>query len=91
LDGLSVLEIKEEIIRRKTDGTDSNLAGRLSKLFESEIDIKIAELVCAKVRSTVQFAAILGISEAPVVEQKKVVKRHKDRIKLKLKRAGYKL
>ena len=91
LDGLSVLEIKEELERRKASGVEPDLSDRIPQLFDNQADIKMAKLICAKVRSTVQYVEILGISGESADEQKRIVKRHKDRIKLKLKRAGYEL
>ena len=91
LDGLSVLEIKEEFEKRKTNNAEPDLTGILPQLFENEIDVRMAELICAKVRSTTQYVAVLNISGESAEEQKRIVKRHKDRIKLKLKRAGYKI
>jgi hypothetical protein len=91
LDGYSVLEIKEEFERKKTSGVEPDLTEKISQLFNNEADVRIAELICAKVRSTVQYVAILGILDEPAEERNRIVKRHKDRIKLKMIRAGYKV
>ncbi len=60
---------------------DAILQAELSKLFENEMDIKIANLMLANERKTTVFAEILKISDLPFEDQQKGVKRHKDRIK----------
>ena len=62
LDGLSVLEIKEAIKGRNANNAEFDLTHKLTQLFNNKVDHRMAELVCAKVRSTLQYVAILGIS-----------------------------
>lgn len=65
---------------------DAILQAELMKIFENEIDIKIANLMLSNERKTAAFADILQISDLPFEDQQKGVKRHKDRIKKALDR-----
>ena len=58
------------------------------KLFEDSRDLKMVELILSGERSTSVFVEILGIKNQSVEEQQREVKRHKDRIKKRLKRYG---
>ncbi len=56
--------------------------------FADPTDLEMAELIIAKERSTQVFAELLGIQSLPVPEQRREVKRHKDRIKKRLRQLG---
>jgi RNA polymerase sigma-70 factor, ECF subfamily len=71
---LSSMEVgpsSESILRHVTDQTDRAL---LEMMIRGE-------------RHTGSFAAVLGISNLPVSQQRRIVKQHKDRLKQQLKRA----
>lgn len=53
----------------------------------SEVERQVLELVLANERRTPIFATVLGIADRPAGEQEREVKRAKDRIKARLKRA----
>ncbi len=54
----------------------------------SETDRRVYDLMCDGERGTAVFAAAMGISDRPADEQFAEVKRAKDRLKARLKRAG---
>jgi RNA polymerase sigma-70 factor (ECF subfamily) len=54
----------------------------------SETDLRALELILQKERRNVVFAELYGLLHLPVEEQEQSVKRHKDRLKKMLKRAG---
>ena len=64
------------------------LREEIRKLFPDQRDWELAELIIDQERRTEPFAEILGIQHLPVEEQRAEVKRHKDRIKQKLRRFG---
>lgn len=49
--------------------------------FKTNVDITLAKMVLSCERNAKLFAEVLGITELPVEQQEKEVKRHKDRIK----------
>ena len=56
----------------------------LEKLFDKPEDRGIAHLILQGERSTDAYADILGIESLPLDEQRRLVKRHKDRIKKRI-------
>jgi RNA polymerase sigma-70 factor (ECF subfamily) len=54
----------------------------------SETDLHALELILHKERRTAVFAELYGLLHLPAKEQERTVKRHKDRLKKILKRAG---
>jgi RNA polymerase sigma-70 factor, ECF subfamily len=54
----------------------------------TETDRRLLELKLSGERKTSAFAEVLAISHLPIAEQRKIVKRHKDRIDKILRRAG---
>lgn len=73
----SGLDTDEEAIRRA-----------LHALFPDPRDLKMAGLVLDGERSVSAFAQVLAVERLPLGEQRREVKRHKDRIKKKLERYG---
>lgn len=61
------------------------LQGAIASL--SETDRRVLDCMRAGERQTATFAAVLGLDDRPVSEQEEAVKRAKDRIKIRLKRA----
>jgi hypothetical protein len=68
--------------------TAEQLRVKLRDLFPGELDWQLAELIIDLERKTEPFAEILGLRHLPLEEQRLEVKRHKDRIKQKLRRFG---
>ena len=62
--------------------------GWLADLFEESADREAASLILENVRATERFAAVYGLTDRPIAEQRKLVKRHKDRLKKVLQRHG---
>ena len=60
----------------------------VNALFDDPRDRQVAELMLDGERSTKPFARLLGLEGLPVPEQRREVKRHKDRIKKRLARYG---
>jgi hypothetical protein len=65
----------------------SRRMSRMVSLFGDTRDRAMARLILDGERSTAAYAALLGLHERPVEEQRREVKRHKDRIKQRWRRA----
>lgn len=66
----------------------SEIRRGIGALFEDARDRQLAELVLERERSVEPFAQILKLEGLPLDEQRREVKRHKDRIKKRLERYG---
>jgi len=53
----------------------------------NERDNALLRLIVNGERSTSEFAAVLGVRALPLAEQRRIVKQHKDRLKVQLKRS----
>jgi hypothetical protein len=62
----------------------------LDNVFPDPVDRRLAALVLDEERRTGPYATVLGIQDAPLEEQRRTVKRQKDRIKKRLSRLGHK-
>ncbi|MCL5421199.1 MAG: hypothetical protein M1461_01815 [Nitrospirae bacterium] len=58
----------------------------IGTLFKGTKDLKIAEMILERERSTSAFAAVLNLQGLSIAGQKREVKQHKDRIKKRLER-----
>lgn len=65
---------------------DSPILAQLADLFPNVVDQEIVMLMMEGERSTHIFAEVLDILNLPVVEQRAIVKRNKDRIKKTIQR-----
>ena len=63
---------------------------RLSGVMQTAQDKQLLELMISGERNTVAFAIVLGITDLSQSEQRKMVKKHKDRLKKQLQRSGEK-
>ncbi len=54
----------------------------------TETEIRVVELMLRKERRTAIFAELLGLQHLSALEQRQVVKRVKERLKMRVKRAG---
>jgi len=63
------------------------LRHHLVAILPDPVDRQLAELIIDDVRETATYAALLGIEDLEVAQQQTQVKKHKDRIKARLKRA----
>ena len=66
----------------------SDIPPAVEALFADPMDLRLLTLILEGERSTERFARILGLCGLPVKEQRRQVKRHKDRIKKRLERYG---
>jgi RNA polymerase sigma-70 factor, ECF subfamily len=64
------------------------VAERLDNIFKDKCDRKLVSLIILGVRSTAEFVEILDLHDLSIQEQRRAVKRHKDRIIKRLKRFG---
>ncbi len=71
----------EEILRR-----DSNVYATVAARLPSPTDQYMVELMLESVHRTETYALVLGITHLPAEEQARLVKQHKDRIKVRLRR-----
>jgi len=80
----------DRITRGGEDQTISRIQGQRDfaeiKEANNALDNALLRLMAEGERSTGKFAAVLGIETLPTAEQRQIVKRHKDRLKLQLKR-----
>lgn len=58
----------------------------LTAIFDSPVDMEMAKLILQGERDTAAFAKVLGIDGSNIDEQRKEVKRQKDRIKKRIER-----
>ncbi|MER3458884.1 MAG: hypothetical protein C4309_09920 [Chloroflexota bacterium] len=72
----------------RLDLDQDELKARIQQVLPDPRDQKMLALMVEGERHTEAFAQILGITSLPLAEQRAVVKRHKDRIKQRLRRAG---
>jgi RNA polymerase sigma-70 factor (ECF subfamily) len=83
-------DANETVLGATAENLDSTqierLIQELSALFDTQVDMDIAKLVLSGERDTVAFAKVLGINELDITEQRKEVKRQKDRIKKRIER-----
>lgn len=75
----------EMLLRLDAHQSTSN---RLADVMQTAQDKNLLELMLSGERTTAAFASVLGIVELPQSEQRKIVKKHKDRLKKQLQRSG---
>jgi len=86
----------KQVERTFTNSPLDNLVGKeiqqkVSVLFDEPKDREFLDLMLHGERVTERYAAVLGIENLPIPEQRKIVKQHKDRIGKKLERLGEKI
>jgi RNA polymerase sigma-70 factor (ECF subfamily) len=74
-------------LAEEKQGSESTLPESVRRKL-SETDLHALELVLRKERRTAVYAELYGLLHLPAAEQERTVKRHKDRLKKVLKRAG---
>lgn len=72
----------------RLDLDQDELEARIQQVLPDPRDREILALMKDGERRTAAFAHILDITSLPLAEQRALVKRHKDRIKQRLRRAG---
>jgi len=67
------------------------VVGRVRETITDPVDRQMVYLMAQGERRTEPFAAVLGIAGLDVEQQRRIVKRHKDRLKKRLARLGVEL
>jgi len=84
----------ERVTRNSEDETISRIQEERDMaeilLGQTDQDGTLLRLIANGERSTSKFAAVLGIANLSGSEQRRIVKQHKDRLKVRLKRGGSK-
>ena len=74
--------------RLKDSEHPSPIVRRTLEKITDATDRQLVDLMINGVRRTEDYAAVLGITNLPTEDQKKIVKRHKDRLKVTIIRAN---
>jgi RNA polymerase sigma-70 factor (ECF subfamily) len=74
---------EDQLIKRETL---DQLHRTVNRIFPDDADREMADLILEGERKTEIFAKILKITDWPIEKQEREVKRHKDRIKKRMKR-----
>lgn len=64
---------------------------KVAEVITDPVDLRVVELMLQGERRTRVFAEVLGIAHLDELEQRRVVKRHKDRLSKRLARLGVRL
>jgi DNA-directed RNA polymerase specialized sigma24 family protein len=72
----------------ETEPEREKLRQALPMIFEDPKDLAMVELMMSGERTTEAFAEVLKLQHLPVEQQRREVKRHKDRLKKRLERYG---
>ena len=89
------MNIRNSIYRQSSeeqlidDELISKIKTKLQTWFTDTADFQLAWNIVCEERSTENYVTILSITHLPIEEQRKMVKRHKDRIKKQLERRGW--
>lgn len=67
------------------------LSAQLRLAITDPVDWQLISLICDGERRTIVYAEVLEIMDLPQSEQAKIVKQHKDRLRVQLKRLGVKI
>lgn len=80
------LEALDSNVEKRILIKESTAWEKIKELLPEPLDQKLVALLIDGIRETNAYANILGITDKPIEEQKKIVKRHKDRLKKQLQR-----
>jgi RNA polymerase sigma-70 factor, ECF subfamily len=72
----------------ETESKGEKLRQALPRIFGNPKDLVMVELMIAGERATAAYARVLGLQNLPPEQQRREVKRHKDRLKKRLERYG---
>jgi Sigma-70 region 2 len=76
----------DESVRLSEQETEQRIAAKLRPIITDPTDQQLLELMLDGMRETSAYAAVLGITEQPPDEQRRLVKQHKDRIRIRIQR-----
>jgi hypothetical protein len=69
----------------------ADLTERILETFTDPRDRQLVRLILDGERKTAAYSAILGVQSLDILEQRRIVKQHKDRLTQRLRRLGAKL
>ncbi|MFZ5448916.1 MAG: hypothetical protein ACOZFS_09810 [Thermodesulfobacteriota bacterium] len=72
----------------ETEPAKDRLKQELPRIFPDPKDLAMVELILAGERTTAAFVEVLQLQHLPMDQQRRQVKRHKDRLKKRLERYG---
>ncbi|MBA7606713.1 hypothetical protein ES703_13863 [subsurface metagenome] len=89
--GNNTIELENQVLGGITETKRAELLRRVAETFPDKRDRKLLSLMMEGERKTAAYTNILGIQALSLDEQRKTVKRHKDRITKRLQRLGGKI
>jgi RNA polymerase sigma-70 factor, ECF subfamily len=72
----------------ETEPAEEKLRQALPRIFEDPKDLVMVEMMISGERTTEAFVEVLKLQHLPIEQQRREVKRHKDRLKKRLERYG---
>lgn len=89
--GNNTIELENQALGGITETKRAELLRMVAKTFPDKRDRELLSLMMDGERKTAAYSNILGIQALSLDEQRKIVKRHKDRITKRLQRLGGKI
>jgi RNA polymerase sigma factor (sigma-70 family) len=90
-EGNNIIEVEEQVLDSMTAAERTELLRRVAEEFPNKRDSELLDLMMNGERRTAVYSNVLGIQNLTLSEQRKIVKRHKDRITKRLQRLGGKI
>jgi RNA polymerase sigma-70 factor (ECF subfamily) len=90
-EGNNIIEPENKVLDGMTAAERTELLRKVAETFPDARDHALLDLMMNGERKTAAFCDVLGIQALPPDEQRKIVKRHKDRITKRLQRLGGKI
>jgi RNA polymerase sigma-70 factor (ECF subfamily) len=81
----------EAVEQSEKAGRAADLRDKVLETFTDPRDCQLVRLILDGERRTAAYSAILGVQSLDILEQRRIVKRHKDRLTQRLRRLGAKL
>lgn len=95
LETVAEAALARNTLQESEDSNDSMAASPLMQVILQEVsdpaDRELLKMILTGERKTAPYARALGITDQSETEQRKIVKRHKDRLKKRLRRLGVRL
>lgn len=95
LETVAEAALARNTLQESEDSSESMAASPLLQVILQEVsdpvDHELLEMMLTGERKTAPYARVLGITDRSETEQRKIVKRHKDRLKKRLRRLGVRL
>ena len=87
----NIVEPGDQVLNGMTETEKAELLSMINETFPDSCDRAFLALMMDGERRTTMFSDVLGIQSLSLDEQRKIVKRHKDRITKRLRRLGGKI